>query len=672
MQKVIKDKYPFLNIYSEKDAILLGITPPNKQQQELYKYIQKQSNLPNARKGELFHFSQNHMDVAGLKHDDLVIHLNRLVSDKLVLHFVCLKHELSNHRLYAMSYFSTHPTDKFETIEDIFQEMVQSSEQSVKNWYENKDSSHPNKIRKELLTYLSVGNPDEISNLNPNSIINFSNFLRAFKYDIITSKELLDATAKELSDSLIADKMAIELDGKGLMLIKEEDILLYFETTIDILKQKVIPQFKSDTKLKQKIEQVELDEMRYNFHENSSAKTAKFASKIAQVIKTSKQSLPFYPGSVIIEVILNLESIAEKKYIEVWREDCQKVKFDFKRSLTDTNSSWKKLIKFVVQEKVDTFHKDIWRELLTDPTLLYSKWERDKSTIHIFTAKNPKVMRVLVLGMLTLPSEELWKALALKTLIEEYEKDLKEIFADPAFVSSYGKLLRKVYFHFMPWYFKMLFVLPLKVLEDYFFKAAKRMITEEQKMLAEKNRLHYKILTQKKEQEKKENLDNLTENVISNTILEKLETIYFIDKNIPLVSDVKEFFPDIDTNGFLKIIKNKNFRVISFKEGDSEPMSGILLFPVNHEWQDKKNKLKTLLARLIDDLDTDFIAEAEKTLLSKARRLKHVIEKNTYNETGSTRKKQEEEEDPYKRLEKELKHYSEPTSEPTKNPENQS
>lgn len=665
MQKNVTNKYPFLSIYSEKDAILLGITPPNKQQQELYKYIQKQSNLPNARKGDLFHFSQNHMEVAGLKYDDLVIHLNRLVSDKLIIHFISLKHDFENHKLYIASYFTTHPTEKFENIDDIYYEMVYSSQNAVKNWYESKDSNHPNKIRQELLSYINNSKVQDYSNPNPNNIINFKNFIRSFKLDVVISKELIENTANEISENLISNNLAYDIGKYGILLVKEEDVQLYFETTFDLLKQKVLPQYKSEPKLKQKIEQIELDEMKYNFHQQASSKTSKFAQKIAEAIKESKKDLPFYPGALLIEIILNLESTIEKMYIDTWKNDCLKAKQDFKKSLSNSTSSWKKLIKFIVHDKIDVYHKDVWRELLSDSSLLYCKWEKSKTTVHVFTAKNPRFMKILVLGMLTLPAEELWKALALKTLIEENERELKEIFSDPEFTTNYGKLLRKVYFHFMPWYFKMLFVLPLRVLEDYFFQNAKDKIKEEQAMLGEKNRLHYKILTQKKEQEKKESLERITENVLSTSILEKLDTIYFTDKNIPTVGDVKDLFPEIETNNFLKIIKNKSFRVIPIKEGgETEPMSGILLYPVNHEWQEKKNKLKALVLRLIDDLDIEFNAEAEKTLLNKARKLKQVLEKNVSYDNVSSKKKQEEEEDPYKRLEKELKHYSE-TSPPS-------
>ncbi|MEM7182482.1 MAG: hypothetical protein AAF518_16325 [Spirochaetota bacterium] len=647
--------YPFLHIYREKEAILLGVNLSNRYQQELFKYIEKQSTISNAGRGSLFTIKKQHVDNLKVSDEDLALFLNRLVEDKLVAQIIGINYDQDLNHIQIMSYYASHPhPDKGGSIDGLFERILTNSVNAVKKWIENRQPFTNNDYEALLQTQFKGDNHPKYDFRDP--VIDFNEVFFKNNYPIKVSEQMLNYTIKEITGELVRKNLITRLQNNKYLLVKESEAIPFFETAKGFLLDKILPKACKNAKLAHKIDKINYEEMNYSLDDVEKPQTIRFIAKKAKEVKSSynadNRANREYAGSLAVDIILGIENVVERKYSEIWKERTFELKGDFKKELNDITKDLPYLIRAIPQKEVLNYPQDVWRSLLVDKEIFYTKWETEETTYHFFIGRAMPVIKKLVGKMLDLPPRDYWKVLALRDIIDKNDIYFRSLLNDNFFLNDYGFLLRKVYINLMPWYYKGLFIIPLPVFQDMFFTKAKDFLAQQQSQLSKENHERHKEFISLKQEERKHKLSTERENMLFLSLVEKLDNFYFVEKTIPHVGAIKSLFPELDSKEFSGFLTQRKFRLVPLGTKYEKDMD-ILLHPVDKDWQDKKIGIMNFSRQLIDKLTTNFLNEAEKLLLLKARKLKSFLEKTTTNPEIKLVEKPKE--DPYQKLEKEIK-----------------
>lgn len=619
-------KYSFLKVRKEKEAILLGINPTNKHQHELLKIIRSLNTIQNAGKGMLFTLKNAYLEQLQIDMKSAITNLNQLVGNMLIVQVPVLEYDTFNKTLNTVNYFLTHPSeDKTYTIYNIFDELVAYSFHAVKSWYEHSEPLSRDAFYKEL-SWQFTAKPNEEYKGETRL---FTPLKKLYEYQngISVPPEMLDFIAKEISNRIFETNIGLEIQGYGIFLLKPGEIIDIFETAEEFLDQKILPPMIEDVNYKFRIEPYLFEKKTYYSIEKFPRKVAKYTVDIAREVKAilsqSAQNPNNFPGSLCLEVILKLETLVEEKYAGKWREECDRVKRDFKKSITTPTNKWQNLIEFISHEDSLKYHPDVWRELVNDIDLFYGKWQIPKMTVHVFTGKEIGFIKTLVLGMMSLPSHELWKAQALKHLIEKNEKRLRALLIDPKFTVIYNELVRKIYIQYIPWYFRIFLYFPLSIFMDAFLEDAKRKIIEEQEILTKKNEAINAKLQSEQAKEKVEQLEKLKDDLMAESIKKTLDSFYFQQNRLPILEEVRQFYTD--ENKFNKIIKKYNFKIfkVSVKGADD---AEVLMYPNGAEFSEKKEAVLKSLQSIVTEKNPHISVNYDKAKYERAQKLIEMLQ----------------------------------------------
>ena len=619
-------KYSFLKVRKEKEAVLLGINPTNKHQHELLKIIRSLNTIQNAGKGMLFTLKNAYLEQLQIDMKSAITNLNQLVGNMLIVQVPVLEYDTFNKSLNTVNYFLTHPSeDKTYTIYNIFDELVAYSFHAVKSWYEHSEPLSRDAFYKEL-SWQFTAKPNEEYKGETRL---FTPLKKLYEYQngISVPPEMLDFIAKEISNRIFETNIGLEIQGHGIFLLKPGEIIGIFETAEEFLDKKILPPMIEDVNYKFRIEPYLFEKKTYYSIEKFPRKVAKYTVDIAREVKAilsqSAQNPNNFPGSLCLEVILKLETLVEEKYAGKWREECDRVKRDFKKSITTPTNKWQNLIEFISHEDSLKYHPDVWRELVNDTDLFYGKWQIPKMTVHVFTGKEIGFIKTLVLGMMSLPSHELWKAQALKHLIEKNEKRLRALLIDPKFTVIYNELVRKIYIQYIPWYFRIFLYFPLSIFMDSFLEDAKRKIIEEQDILTKKNEAINAKLQSEQAKEKVEQLEKLKDDLMAESIKKTLDSFYFQQNRLPILEEVRQFYTD--ENKFNKIIKKYNFKIfkVSVKGADD---AEILMYPNGAEFSEKKEAVLKSLQSIVTEKNPHISVNYDKAKYERAQKLIEMLQ----------------------------------------------
>jgi hypothetical protein len=620
-------KYSFLKVRKEKESILLGINPTNKYQHELLKIIRSLNTIQNAGKGMLFTLKNAYLEQLQIDNKTATTNLNQMVGNLLVAQIPVLEYDVFNKTLNAINYFLTHPAEeKSYSIYNVFDELIAYSFNSVKAWYEDREPLTSEEFFKELAWQNNPKNTEEFKGIS--GLFSPLKKLYSAKNGISTSQDMIDYIAKEVTSRILEMNMGIDLPGHGIFLFKPGEILEIYETSEEFLHEKILPELLEDVNYKFRIEPFLFEKKTFLALEKFPRKTARFTANLARETKTikaqSQKNPNHFPGSLCLEILSKLEPLAEEKYSGKWREECDRIKRDFKKTITTSSNKWQNLIEFISHEDSLKYHPDIWRDLVNDTDLFYGKWQIPKMTVHVFTGKDVGFIKTLVLGMMNLPDHEIWKAQALKSLIEKNEKRIRALLVDPKFTVVYNELIRKIYIQYIPWYFRIFLYFPLSVFMDTFIDDAKKKILEEQENLTKKNDAINSKLQAEYNKSLIDEQEKLKDQMMSESLTSTLDSFYFQQKRLPILEDIRQFYTD--EVRFNKIIKKHNFRVlkISVKGVDD---TEVLLYPTGGDWSEKKTSLLKTLESIVTEKNPHISVNYDKAKYERAQKLIELIQK---------------------------------------------
>lgn len=148
--------------------------------------------------------------------------------------------------------------------------------------------------------------------------------------------------------------------------------------------------------------------------------------------------------------------------------------------------------------------------------------------MHSFMRVDVETVKSVIKSLTMAANVDAWKVLSIRNLIELNEDAIQTVFNDEEFVKNYGKVLRKGYVKYFPWYFGILdFVGVAKLIQDIFFQAAKEKIRSEQSFFKSKNRDIAFKLEQKEIQEKLKEDEKIKSLEQKSKLSEALNQYYF-------------------------------------------------------------------------------------------------------------------------------------------------
>jgi hypothetical protein len=233
-------------------------------------------------------------------------------------------------------------------------------------------------------------------------------------------------------------------------------------------------------------------------------------------------------------------------------------------------------------------------------------------------------------------------------MIEKYESDFPNLFQDEGFRSMYGRLLRKVYLRYIPFYHRILIYLGIRIFQDGAFQTAKDRIMEEQSHLAVRNKQRKETQMQKRLVERRERLAKAKDLGAVMRINEKIDAC-FRNGELPTASRLAKESSGMEPAALLDFLKRNSFQMLPLEGGDDS----IVVYPLDQNWRVRSARLIRLLdswkEKQSDDADPDRGLFYQS--LPRIRRL--LLDR------GVAGQKKKDEEDPYEKFSQELKKHKE-------------
>lgn len=653
----IHGQHSFLETVKESEALARGANLSDKINHAVLKAIKGASTRQTVKANQHFTLDTFVPDIVNLTKADLRRVISRLIAERVVVQIFRLEYSPGHEQMLLVPCYLANANEEENQIVSLFNDTVFQSITAVESFLDARPPADRNAFVAELEVDLTSERVPPMEKL-PRTVVDPFASVHAKNFDIVPPAELLSVTVTDIRKELIRRNRVRVIPDYGLMPVRETDILDRLEICDDFLVKRLVPKYRNRGSCKRELEQISMEEAAYSVEAHATP-TGQFMARRAQTIKKAVlASMPpgkgvRFPGTLAVEIILQLEPLARERYEERARSENARSVRDFKEQLTALDGPWQDLIRFVRFDEVDKYHADVWQRLLEDSELIHAYWQTAEGLHHVFARREPAVFRRLVHGMASLPPERKWQILAMRALLEQHESkpEFKALFDDPAFVESFGKLLRLCYMDRIGWLHRLLLQLGILWFQDRSFQIAKQSIRNEQERLRVRNDARIKEHREKRDKERAEKVARVQDLTRANRIIEVLDQLYLTDRHIPSVADVRARVTEFSPEEFHLTLRRERFQIIAPPKG-VDPDQGILLYPLNHEWRSRAARLRKMLDRLLEDAESSPEEAAEaKELVGRINRF--------IARTESRGKGGEQDADPYEAFEKEIEKHKE-------------
>jgi hypothetical protein len=312
-------------------------------------------------------------------------------------------------------------------------------------------------------------------------------------------------------------------------------------------------------------------------------------------------------------IVISTAEITNNIYQNQYKNELYKqIQFYLDKLKSLAHQEIEEVVMYIYQDDLEQINPKVIEALKNSNEVMYLKWNLKNDIVHIFAYKESEIFHKIVSQLLERVRIEHWKILALKFLIEQYEHEYPNLFEDRDFRESYGRLLRKVYIDYMPWYFKILIYINFPFFQDVAFRIAKEKILQEQKILEEKNNQKLEEKKQQEIQEKKEKLSKAKDIDTLIRIMDKVQQ-YFSQGKIPFINQILLEFPGWEEKDFLEYLKKQNFVLFPIKN------EKVILYPKNFNWKIYAKRLEQTISQNLNQINQNPQIEQNKLELVKIR-----------------------------------------------------
>ena len=650
-------KYSFLEVISEAEAMTRGVNISDKITHLLFKNIRVLSTPENAVRGMLYSHNVTIQEIASHPKKEIINALKKMINEKVFAQIFRIEYNPDEAGLRVVPCFLALPQeDKFKP-EMIFQEVILQSVKAIESYLDSLPYFDRENIWKDLETDFTSEKIPQVQAL-PSVLVDIFQAVDIRKFEVPPSPEMIKSTIHEIEEELIYRGKIVPINDYGIMPVRDKDYLIRLETAGDFVSTKLIPLYKNTGNLKHELEQISLEEAFY-FMDNFALPTSQFISKKTDALKKAVLASPGrkasgvrFPGSLAVEIVLSLNPRSAARYEERQLSDNRKELEKWRSRLKEISNYWQDNFHIMSETdlmKVIPFVRD---QIMEDPDFIHGEWELAGETMHVFFLKEPTVVRMFAKGMQNLDSSAQWQAFLLKNLIDKNELYFKDLFMDPDFLRDYGKMLRKAYGKYISFFFRILELIGILFFQNQSYQTAKKRIMMEQQSLALRNKEFYAQKRSQMEEGKKEKLDKIRSMESSLKVIELLDQFYLAEKKIPTVEEVRNVLKNTDPISFRDILTNASFQTVQSGGKDSSFDTSILLYPLNYEWRARAGRLHRIIDSVIQDLSSSETNPLEKIQLDRAKKLKKFLNKK---EGPALKKAGVNDDDPYEKLAAEIK-----------------
>ncbi len=632
--------YEFLNLFKESEAALRGSQVTEKVHHAIFKKIQSLTNITYIRSGRLYNLNVpiQELQSLNLPKTSYISALKNLITDKLILQLCVFDFIKETQELKIHSCYLSLPLDENISLKNLYNEVIFYSVNHIAEYIRSK----PIVQKKELLQDLEY---DFKSTQKPpyekltNILFDPTYYIVPSVFDVQPDPEIVTNIKKDLRYELIKQKVLLEVFEYGTMQNKEEELMIRYEAANEFMRNKIVSKYKTEPNLKMELDAIFLQESAYYF-DPFVPKTTEYSKKIAEAIKKnilSKFNTVRFPGLLCIEVIRTLADSVYELMAKQYKDELYKqVNYYTEKLKSFINQDDGDLVMYLTQEEVEQINPKVFDFILNSNEIMNLKWNLKEGIVFVLAYKQEEIFYKIVNMLLKQNKIENWKILALKFLIEKYENHFPNLFSNKDFKDAYGKLLRKAYIDYMPWYFKLLIYFNFPWFQDYAFKIAKEKINREQLILDELNQSKWEERKMQQMQEKKEKLEKATEITQIVRIMDKVQN-FFSEGELPTTNNILLELVGWEEKQLLDFLQQQNFVLFPLKE------EKVILYPNNFNWKIYANRIIQAINENLNSKKNISVEKNEANLIKIRSFLESKLKSNQITDI---------EVDPYKKLKK--------------------
>ncbi|MBW0432804.1 hypothetical protein HGB47_04170 [Leptospira yasudae] len=585
----------------------------------VYKAVVSQTNHKNAKSQNLFQVESRVPEAAELTTAEVIFHIKRLLEDGVALQFAYFYIDPATSELKLKPCYVAYPDAELGDLTRIYLSLIDLSINSILSYLESRPVLGKEVLWEDLEADFKGENPSKLK-----LFFNPENFFKPPYISIPLNSDYVKDMLFEITDGLIKKGRIREIPEFGYLTVKSKELQSLFELVDEFHFKKIFPKYK--WALSDAFNTISHEE-RLHANDPSATPTTSFGRKRAEAIEKVVDSDPERKQKrklMGVELIRSLGDEIENSLGLSYHEQIRNRFHEMSDHLAKQTGRWDKLVLFIPDEEFRTFPAELKKLFTEDMHLAYSAWETKGVTMHTFMRIDVETVKSIIKSLATVASVEAWKVLSIRNLIELNEDALRAVFKDGEFVKSYGKVLRKGYVEYFPWYFAILDFFGIgKLLQDMFFQSAKEKIRSEQSFLRSKNREAVLKSEQSKIQEKLKEEERIKALEQKSKVSDALNQYYFQKMIPPLLKDVLFEVPGTSSDVVHQIVDREKFVLLSDPAGDKN--DSIVMYPDDEAFRarakeihkvlsEKKKNLEFKLRNKDEDFQNEKISRALKYL----------------------------------------------------------
>ncbi|TGK11470.1 hypothetical protein EHO60_03955 [Leptospira fletcheri] len=626
----------------------------------LYKAIAAATSYKNAKSRHLFEPHQRISEIGELTQQEMDFHLKRLLEDVTVSQLAYFMHEELGHQPSAKPCYAAFPEGESLDLSRIYLELLDISVIAILSYLDRKPETSKAILWENLDADWQMGSQKESP--FPHLFLYLKEAFWDDAFSIPPNPEFMKDFLFELEDDLTKKGRVVSISGYGLFCLKDAkesvQILEYADEFIQSKGSKSLRHFVSE-----EFHKIAMEE-KIHYSDSSRGDTVKFKVARAEAFAKAAASAnlgPGNPGMLGVSLIRSLADIAERELLRNHAENERGRFQEIKRGLLAEAVRWDRKVLFLPDKEFRHFPEDLKRMLLDDLELAYATWETKGGTIHAFLHKDANSVKQIIMSLSVSPMVEAWKVLCIRQLVETHEPQIKSIFKEPALVKAYGRVLRKGYLEYFPWFYPILDLIGIgRIFQDFFFSQAKEKIKIQQNFLKGKNLEvakkdeQVRIQEKLKEEEKIRMVDQRTK------ISAALGDYYFLKKHPPVASDIQGLLPEFTADVFYQVLEREKFVLLSW-EGSKEKYDQILCYPSDESFRSKAREIHKIFSDKVEILQNKVRNSGEEEARIRINRVLKYIDTWFHSNQGgdksgsvASKNDAEDSDDPYESFRKEI------------------
>lgn len=586
----------------------------------VYKAVVSQTSYKNARTQNLFQVDSKVPEASELTSAEVVFHIKRLLEDGVALQFAYFCIDPATSELKLKPCYVAYPDAELGDLTRLYLSLIDLSINSILTYLETKPPLSKEILWEDLEADSKGENVQKLKLFfNPES------YFKPPYLNIPLNSEYAKDMISEITDGLIKKGRIREIPDYGYLIVKVKELQSLFELVDEYHQKKIFPKYK--WAIADEFTTIAHEE-RIHKNDPSLAPTSSFGKRRAEAIERAlrsdsekKQKQNFMGVALIQGLNEEIESSLNHSYHDQIRTRFHEIS----DHLSKQGGRWDKLVLFIADEEFRSFPGELKRLLTEDIHIAYSSWETKGVTIHSFLRKEPETVKAIIKSLALVPSVEAWKILSIRNLIEQNEDSIRIVFKDEEFVKSYGKVLRKGYVEYFPWYFPILDLFGIaKLFQDVFFQTAKDKIRSEQSLLRTKNRETAMKAEQAKIQEKLKEEERIRLLEQRSKLSEALNRFYFEKSIPPVLKDVLYEIQGYTPEMIQQIVDREKFVLIPDPAGDKT--DSILIYPADESFRSRAREIHKILAERKKLLEHKVRSKEEELLHEKISKVVKYVD----------------------------------------------